>query len=147
MKTLKSKVLAGAAAVAASVGLTLATAPGALAATGTSGWASTGSSCSGSAISSQYLAGGKFKYVLSYSSANGGTNCLKLYNYTGQRTYMQVKLESSDYKAMAWDDGNYSQYAGAVRIHGVAGKCINQYVGVSWGGHFYTADRYNVHCG
>ncbi len=77
-----------------------------------------------------------------YSSANGGTNCVKVNLAQGHegathRIYVRivrcnsgnpdaqcVTTEDSTYTAVDTDDGHYKQYGGPVHVGDTAGKCI-----------------------
>lgn len=147
LRTLSTRVAQVAAAAVLGAGLVMSNAPAASAATGTYGWASNGTSCYGSYINGGTLAGGKFRWELFYSSANGGTNCIKMYNNTGVKQRMAVKVESGNHDRGAYDENYYVSYAGASRIHGVGNRCINFYANVTYNGQYFGIERYNVHCG
>lgn len=112
----------------------------------TQGWASIGTSCAGSYVGGR--SNGPFRVDVFYSTTNGGTNCAKLYNNSGTRTYMELKLEKyQGAYAAAWDTGRYISYAGAVRVHGAAGSCVNVWAGANSGGRYYDLSIEGRFCG
>ena len=109
---------------------------------------SVGTSCSGSKTTYNYPGGAPFAIEVYYSTASGGTNCVKLINKSGRYADMRVKLEvpANNY-AYAQDVGYYRSYAGAVRVHNTNGKCINVWSDVVQSGKYYSRDLVQVHCG
>ncbi|MGK3206561.1 hypothetical protein [Amycolatopsis sp. MEPSY49] len=59
-----------------------------------------------------------------YSSANGGTNCAKVYDDMSGSHSMSVSIRRSDQSTPVTDSGTFSTYAGGVVVTGTNGKCI-----------------------
>lgn len=115
---------------------------------------SIGTTCPGSYIGGGALrdANGKalpFRLDIFYSSANGGTNCAKLYNNSGVRTLMEVKIEVTGDPGnyYAFDSDKYISYAGAARVYKTAGRCINVWSGAMYQGKYYAKDYEHAFCG
>lgn len=107
--------------------------------------------CSGTRISTMPLKAGTKtagQAELWYSSSNGGTNCVIVYDQLSGSHDMAAYIDRGS--AGGWDKtdvGTYTYYAGPVSLTNMSGTCV------SWGGDmivgntYYSAFRYNVHCG
>jgi hypothetical protein len=143
------RILATTAALALSfTGLSLATAPGAFAATE----AASEYGCPGSLIDTYNTpASGEVwgQLRLYYSSANGGTNCAVLLakKYYGTVHYMEVGINISDSSNTKLDSGAYSHYAGPVTVTSTNGHCIDLGGGEDNGGLWAGRSLKGVHCG
>ncbi len=142
--SIRSRLLTGALAAVSALALITTTAPSASAATYTGGNGSTPSTCAGSYVGGKVARDSAQRVILRlevfYSSAKSGTNCAILYNNTGKRIPMQLKVESRDFKNYAIDTGNYVSYAGRVAISGTAKKSINIWAGATYQGKSYSLD-------
>ncbi|WP_326944149.1 MULTISPECIES: hypothetical protein [unclassified Amycolatopsis] len=58
-----------------------------------------------------------------YSSANGGTNCAKVYDDASGSHSMSVSIRT-DTSATVTDSGTFSTFAGGVVVTGTNGHCI-----------------------
>ncbi|MEU6132914.1 spore-associated protein A [Saccharopolyspora sp. NPDC047091] len=79
---------------------------------------------------------------LTYHSGNG-TNCVvTIRSNPGTATLMEAFLRKSGSSAWTSDSGNFTTYAGPVRV-AAAGQCVD------WGGTIGTATdfRYGTNCG
>ncbi|MFH8493641.1 hypothetical protein [Streptomyces coeruleorubidus] len=143
------RLLATAAALGLSfTGLSVATAPGAFAATESA--AEYG--CPGSLIDTYNTpASGEVwgQLRLYYSSANGGTNCAVLLakKYYGTTHYMEVGINISGSSDTKLDSGAYSRYAGPVTVTRTNGHCIDLGGGEDIGGLWAGRSVNRVHCG
>ncbi|MEV7890748.1 hypothetical protein ACWD3I_42080 [Streptomyces sp. NPDC002817] len=143
------RILATSAALALSVtGLSMATAPGAFAATE----AAAEYGCPGSLIDTYNSpATGEVwaQLRLYYSSANGGTNCAVLLakKYYGDVHYMEVGISISGSSNTKLDYGAYKYYAGPVSVTSTNGHCIDVGGGEDIGGLWAGRSLKNVHCG
>ena len=87
---------------------------------------------------------------LYYSSANGGTNCVMLFDNAPGSHSMTVTLRRSDLNYQGSDSGVFETYAGGVLVPSTNGRCV--FVsGVLWMGT-HSVDRFSVskgpvHCG
>ena len=141
MATLTRVTASTIAAVVLAAGLAVAAAPVASAAT----------NCSGTQIDSMALKAGSRsagRAELWYSSASGGTNCVIVYDNRAGRHYIGAYIDRGN--SGGWDDGdvgNYEYYAGPIKLTKMSGTCV------SWGGEliigntYYSAFRFNTHCG
>ncbi|KAF3466611.1 hypothetical protein [Streptomyces sp. Tu 3180] len=143
------RILATAAALALSLtGLSVATAPGALAATS----GATEYGCPGSLIDTYNTpASGTVwgQSRLYYSPASGGTNCAVLLakKYYGTSHYMEVGISISGSGNTELDSGAYSYYAGPVTVTSTNGHCIDLGGGEDIGGLWAGRSLKGVHCG
>ncbi|GHD20226.1 hypothetical protein GCM10010313_52410 [Streptomyces violarus] len=143
------RMLATAAALGLSLtGLSVATAPGAFAATESA--AAYG--CAGSLVDTYNTpASGEVwgQLRLYYSSANGGTNCAVLLakKYYGTTHYMEVGINISGSSNTKLDSGAYSHYAGPVTVTQTNGHCIDLGGGEDIGGLWAGRSVNRVHCG
>ncbi|MFF7451310.1 MULTISPECIES: hypothetical protein [unclassified Streptomyces] len=142
-------MLATSAALALSVtGLSMATAPGAFAATE----AAAEYGCAGSLVDTYNSpATGEVwaQLRLYYSSANGGTNCAVLVakKYYGDLHYMEVGINISGSSNTKLDSGAYKYYAGPVSVTSTNGHCIDVGGGEDIGGLWAGRSLKRVHCG
>ncbi len=136
--SIRTRLATGAIAAASALALITATAPAAEAGTSRGGTGTLPSYCAGNYVGGK--SNGGFRLDVFYSSSNGGTNCAILYNNTGVRVPMQLKIESFDYRDYALDTGNYVSYAGRVAIGGTARECIRIWAGATYGGRYYNLD-------
>lgn len=83
-----------------------------------------------------------------YSSSSGGTNCVIVYDNLAGRHAIGAYIDRGN--SGGWDKsdvGNYNYYAGPVSLTNMSHTCV------SWGGNmyvgntYYSAFRFNVHCG
>lgn len=141
-------------AVAGAAGCLLATAGGASAAPWVGENAFVGSSCPGSQIQSGKLrdssgaAHPTAVFRLYYAAANGGTNCLMVWdNKTGKHYMGAVVQETGRQVHAATDFGTYEYFAGAVGVTRMSGKCLDWAARIDDFGRSYAAHGYGVHCG
>lgn len=81
---------------------------------------------------------------LTYSSANGGSNCVvTIRNNAGSNVYMQADIRQSGTTAWKPDDNWYSWYAGPVHLYNMSGRCVDWYGSING----YSAGQYWSHCG
>lgn len=78
---------------------------------------------------------------LYYSSANGGTNCVMLYDMASGRHPMTVTLRREDLSYPGSDSGTFEYYAGGVQVPGTNGKCVYVSGYLSMGP--YSVDRFS----
>ncbi|WP_328306913.1 hypothetical protein OG432_01590 [Streptomyces sp. NBC_00442] len=124
---------------------------------GTAATASAASLCPGSLIDTYYNKTSEgtvvSKVQLYYSSANNGTDCAvnTAVLYAGKTTQLSVYIGvGSTYDG---DMGNYTSYAGPVKVTGTNGRCVD--VGGSAantrdggpGEIIWSVDPGSVHCG
>ncbi|BEI80061.1 hypothetical protein CcaverHIS002_0105900 [Cutaneotrichosporon cavernicola] len=81
-----------------------------------------------------------------YSSAGGGTNCAYVTNDLGKEVFMYISLQDTSSSAFRLDDdyGDFSQFAGAVKLDGMAKHCFQVLVGID--GKTWMS-RKDWHCG
>ena len=75
------------------------------------------------------------RLFLYYSSANGGTNCAKVYDDASGSHNMSVRMRRDDLSYQGSDSGYYSTYAGGVLVTSSNGKCIYVSGTLSMGSH------------
>jgi hypothetical protein len=113
--------------------------------------ASAATSCTGSRIDSMPLKAGSAsagRAELWYSAANGGTNCVIVYDNLAGSHVIGAYIDRGN--AGGWDKsdvGTYQYYAGPISLTNMSGTCVswggNMYVGNS----YYSAFQFNSHCG
>jgi hypothetical protein len=113
--------------------------------------ASAATSCGGSRIDSMVLKAGSAsagRAELWYSGANGGTNCVIVYDNLAGSHVIGAYIDRGN--SGGWDKsdvGNFQYYAGPISLKNMARTCV------SWGGNlyvgrtYYSAFRFNTHCG
>ncbi|PJN29926.1 spore-associated protein A [Kitasatospora sp. CB02891] len=132
-KTAK-RIAAGAAVLAtASAGL--------LAAPTTAQAASYNGACGSgySVIDSLSVSGGTV--FLTYNSGNGQNCVVTVRNSSGSAVFVDAGIKISGSSTWIHDGGNYTTYAGPVRVY-APGQCIDWYGTIA-----STAVQYNSHCG
>lgn len=77
-----------------------------------------------------------------YSAANGGTNCVKVYDVASGRHQMSVTLRLAGASNERTDSGNFETYAGGVLAKRTAGRCLYARGTLIMGPH--TVDRFSV---
>lgn len=90
------------------------------------------SSCSGSLVRTWNLSDDGValgRVELWYSTASGGTNCVLTYNTVSGSPFTSIHLFVDDNNdgyvdRVAYDQGNYSSYAGASYLTGTDGNCV-----------------------
>ena len=122
-----------------------------MAAVATAPEASAASSCHGTRIASMPMKSGAKKagrVELWYSPANGGTNCVIVYDKRAGKHTIGAYIDRRN--VGGWDKkdvGYYNYYAGPRSLRNMNGTCV------SWGGNmyigsrYYSAFRFNKHCG
>lgn len=78
-----------------------------------------------------------------YSSAGGGTNCAYITNNSGKKAAMSIKMADTTDPRSTVDKGSFSQYAGPVKLGGMAKHCMQ--VSVTFNGKSW-ASREDWHC-
>ncbi len=141
-KTLASIAAAGTMLGGGGVATALAMAPAANAA---------GTSCHGTRISSMPMKSGSRtagRVELWYSSAHGGTNCVIVYDKHSGRHTIGAYIDRRN--VGAWDKkdvGNYNYYAGPISLRNMNHTCVSWGGNMYLGGRYYSAFRFNKHCG
>lgn len=83
-----------------------------------------------------------------YSSANGGTNCVLVYDDAPGKHWMTVGVMIPKAGAkIHTDSGRFYTYAGPVKVTKTKGTCISFYAEVMNGGISYRQAINRVHCG
>ncbi len=145
MKSIRSRLAAAGLALLCTTSALVAVAPEAEAA----------SPCPGSRVGKyQLYAGGEvpdhFKHghiEVWYSSANGGTNCVLVYDDVAGKHWMTVGVRLSSGRKSHTDSGRFHTYAGPVKVTKTKGKCISLYGEVINKGVSYRRALNKVHCG
>lgn len=113
------------------------------------------SPCPGSRVGKYQLYGGgevpdHFRHghiEVWYSSANGGTNCVLVYDDVAGKHWMTVGVRLSNSLKTRSDSGRFYTYAGPVKLTKTKGKCISLYGEVMYKGVSYRRVLNKVHCG
>lgn len=105
--------------------------------------------CPGSVINSGKVPGHPTAtWNLWYSSANGGTNCVKVYDNTGGSHFMEAMIRpAGNYHDGARDSGTFTTYAGGSAVKKMAGRCVGMTVAIEDNGKRYEKNVNSFHCG
>ncbi|MFD8691980.1 hypothetical protein [Streptomyces sp. NPDC059651] len=114
--------------------------------------------CPGSQVGSYAISyGGETisRVYVFYSSASNGTNCVvnTAVKYAGHAYEMDVYIQPSGSIRYATDGGNYSSYAGPVKLTGMDGHCLDVDASAAnsprgaYGEVIYTGHWHGIHCG
>lgn len=145
MKSIRSRIAAAGLALLCGASTLVAVTPEAEAA----------SPCPGNRVGKYQLYGGgevpdHFKHghiEVWYSSANGGTNCVLVYDDMAGKHWMTVGVRLSSGRKERTDSGRFHTYAGPVKVTKTKGKCISLYGEVKYKGVSYRRVLNKVHCG
>jgi hypothetical protein len=148
----KSIMLVSALAAAGVVAVSAAPSASAVSRVGPNG--SITASCSGGQINAGrvYDSSGRMHptaiWRLYYSTANGGTNCLKFWDNKSGTHFMATDIwYAGNYALRTSDWGYFPNYAGAVNIGRASGRCIGIEARIEDGGRTYKRIINSFHCG
>lgn len=85
-----------------------------------------------------------------YSGANGGTNCVIVYDVLAGSHTMGAYIDRGDADSGGWDKSDvdyYQYYAGPVLLYNMSRTCVSWGGNMYVGGNYYSAFRFNTHCG
>lgn len=126
--------------------LALVTRAGRASFNGTRGTGTVGNhSCPGNLVESPIrVFNDKAMIYLYYSGNDNGTNCAFVDNKVGDYMPMLVLLAPPNATSFAFDAGDYSEFAGSVRVTQMSEQCVRLYVNVN--GEAWQSPE-DFHCG